>query len=75
MKRSSPYFNLKTRVDCQPPGQAFYETIAAFNSDRVALAYAEDCRKSKQFSTAGQWRYRVMERRSRGWVEITKAAD
>lgn len=43
MKRTSAYYPLKYRVDCKPSGQHFFETIAAFNSDRVALAYAKDC--------------------------------
>jgi hypothetical protein len=74
MKRTSPYFDLKWRVDCKrPPNPAtWWETIAAFNSDRVALAYAADCLKSKASWKEGPWEYRVMERRGSKWVEITK---
>lgn len=75
MRRASPYYHLKYRVDCQPPGQHFYETIVAFNNDRVALGYAEDCRKSHRgggYTADGQWRYRVMARRGNRWVEITE---
>lgn len=72
MKRQSPYFELRWRVDCKaPPNPAtWWETIVAFNSDRVALQYAADCRADKaQWSS--QWQYRVMERFGRGqWREI-----
>lgn len=73
MKRSSPYFDLKFRVDCRrPPNPAsWWETIAAFNNDSVALAYAKDCFSA--WKRRDGWEYRVMKRTGRGWVEITKA--
>lgn len=71
MRRSSVYYPLEWRVECKrPPNPAtWWETVAAFNSDRVALDYARDCRKAN-----GKYgfEYRVMARKGRGWVEITK---
>lgn len=75
MKRSSPYFNLKYRVDCRPPGQVFFETIVAFNNDRVALKYADDCERAHRgggYTANGKWEYRVLVRRGNRWVEITE---
>lgn len=73
MRRSSPYFDLKYRVDCRQPGMAFYETIVAFNSDRVALQYAEKCRRNHSpIPGIGDWDYRVLARRGNRWVEITQ---
>lgn len=69
MKRSSPYYALKYRVDCKPSWQRFWETIVAFNSDRVALHYAGECRLQAQ----GRSEYKVLKRTAKGWVEITKA--
>lgn len=73
MKRTSPYFYLKYRVDCRQPGAAFFETIVAFNSDRVALRYADECRKNhRPIPGIGDWEYRVLSRRGNRWVEITE---
>lgn len=68
MNRSSPYFPLTARVDCKPSWQAFWETICAFNSDRVAIHYAGQCRIQAQ----GRSEYRVLVRKGRTWVEITE---
>lgn len=72
MKRSSPYYPLKYRVDCNMTGR-FFETIAAFNSDRIALDYVANCRKF-QARVGSPYTYRVMERTGKGWIEITKAS-
>lgn len=68
MKRISPYFDLRWRVDCQPPGQHFYQTIAAFNAESVATGYADDC--SVYHKSAPGWQYRVMERKGNRWVQV-----
>ena len=41
MKNPVPY-----RVECDANGATFFEVIAAFNSQRVALAYAAECKRS-----------------------------
>lgn len=70
---TSIYKTLRFLVECQPPGQAFFEPIAALNSDRVAIDYAKECvkRQFEIFSSANDgklvafgWRYRVVERRN-----------
>lgn len=68
MNRNSPYFHLKYRVDCKPSYRPVWETIVAFNSDRVALNYAGQCRVFAQ----GRSEYRVMAWKGRTWVEITE---
>lgn len=56
MRRSSVYYPLRYIVQCQPAGQAFFENIAAFNDDGVAIDYACDCLKGKPIG----WKYRVV---------------
>lgn len=63
MRRTSEYFPLKWRVACKPEGQHFFETIAAFNSDVIAIEYAQKCDKFHD----NRWEYRVMERTAKGW--------
>jgi hypothetical protein len=46
MKRSSKYYTLRYFVECKWPHNSFYETIAAFDSERVAEAYAAECKKT-----------------------------
>ena len=53
MKNPVPY-----RVECDPQGKTFFEVIAAFNSERVALAYATDCKVSNPAND-----YRVVNRK------------
>lgn len=68
MRRSSRYFELKFIVECKrPPNPAtWWEPIAAFNCDSVALAYAADCRKDKaSWSKDLPWEYRVLKRGKR----------
>lgn len=57
---TSIYKALKYVVMCQPAGQAFFEPIAAFNHDGVAIDYARDCLKGKPIG----FRYRVEERKN-----------
>ena len=65
MQRSSPYYPLAFRVDCQVDSRvcASWETIAAFNVDVVAQRYADECKKTNPYNL-----YRVMERKGRVWV-------
>lgn len=46
------------RVECAVNGASFYEVIAAFNVQRVALQYATDCQLSNPQNC-----YRVTERK------------
>ncbi len=57
MRRTSIYFPLRFVVECQRTGQAFFEPIAAFDHDSVAIAYAKECGRTG-------YRYRVTERRN-----------
>lgn len=59
---TSIYKVLKFVVECQEPGRAFFEVIAAFNSADVAIGYAKDCPYS-QDGVYG-YRYRVTERKN-----------
>lgn len=43
MRNPIPY-----RVECRPLGQAFFEVIAGFNHQKVALHYATDCQVTNQ---------------------------
>lgn len=67
MKRSSPYHPLKWRVDWSTGH--YWETIAAFNSETIALKYAADCRKGYQGSPNPP-AYRTMIRTAKGWKTI-----
>ncbi len=69
MNRNSPYHPLKCIVKCKPAGQHFYEVIAAFNVDSVAIDYARDCHKF-HLNQPG-WFYVVWERRGNQWINIT----
>lgn len=60
MRRSSVYFSLRYIVECQPAGQAFFEPIAAFNHDGVAIDYAKGC----FWRALTGFKYRVTERRN-----------
>jgi hypothetical protein len=73
MQRSSPFAALTFRVDVKrPPNPStWFETIAAFNSGRVALAYAADCAKAN----GHPWEYRVMIRRGSKWARVGTAAE
>lgn len=66
MTRNSKYYGLKWLVECKPGAQPFFETIAAFNSDRIAKGYADDCMKANR----GSYVYRVMERRTNGQWKV-----
>lgn len=68
MKRSSKYFNLRYLVECKWPERPCFETIAAFDHEGVAADYAQTCYRGKRTD----WEYRVMERKSRGYVEMKK---
>lgn len=69
LRRSSAYYSLCYIVQCQPIGQAFFQPIAAFDTERVAIDYAKECVK-KQFelfctgNTDSRkpfgWKYRVV---------------
>lgn len=65
MNRSSKYHALKYIVECKPDGRYSFETIAAFNNDVTAKHYANDCANVNRKNE-----YRVMERKSRGYVQI-----
>lgn len=65
MRRSSVYYELKWTVLCKPFGQHFFEPIAAFNNETVAIAYAHTCRKVNRKNT-----YRVCERKGNSWLQI-----
>lgn len=63
MRKTSKYYPLNWIVECKPEGQNLFETIAAFNCDRAALDYAEDCRQVHPKS----WVYCVLERKGNGY--------
>lgn len=65
MQRTSVYYPLKWAVLCKPKGQHFFETIAAFNNDDVAIAYTVHCKYANAENT-----YRVCERVGNGWKQI-----
>lgn len=67
MKRSSKFYPLKWLVECKPSGQPFFEVIAGFNSDSVAVHYAQDC-----FKTNPDFVYLVMQRNSRGGYRLLR---
>lgn len=74
MKRSSPYYPLKWRVDFS--NGRYWEPIAAWNTGRIALLYAADCRKRwHSLPMSERPLYRVMERTSKGWKEINHATE
>jgi hypothetical protein len=62
MKRHSRYRGLRWFVECKWPEYAWYVAIAAFDNERVAQGYADDCARSKLPSVG--WAYRVIERTS-----------
>lgn len=69
MKRNSPYYPLKYRVDYS--AGRYWETIAAYNSARIALLYAADCRKKwLGLPMTERPLYRTMERTGKGWKEF-----
>lgn len=74
MRRTSRYHALQWIVECQPAGQAFFESIAAFNSQEVAKDYAYDCHRDKQRvgGVAAKYKYRVLERRGSEYVTIAR---
>jgi hypothetical protein len=59
VRRTSHYFNLQYIVLCQPLGQPFFESIAAFNASVIAIDYAKEAFGKMQ----GLCKYRVIERR------------
>lgn len=65
MTHASKYFTLKWVVECKPGVQPFFETIAAFNSDRIAKHYADDCSAENR-----SYAYRVMQRFSNGQWKV-----
>lgn len=68
MKRSSKYYPLSTIVEVKPKdGFGWWETMAAFNAEPVAVRYAKDCARANR----AIYQYRVMRRNSRGrWEEV-----
>jgi hypothetical protein len=69
MRRSSPYYPLKWRVDFS--GGRYWETIAAYNVASVAFGYAAECRKQwHSLPMSERPLYRVMERTGKGWKEV-----
>lgn len=58
MRRTSIYYPLRYIVQCQPAGQAFFETICAFNLAAVAIEYAETCFTHQ---TIDGFKYRVVD--------------
>jgi len=52
------------QVECQWPNKPFFEPIAAFNSQQVAIEYARDCKRVNPHFT-----YRLFNRNSRKVVE------
>lgn len=69
MRRNSKYHSLKYVVECMPAGQAFYESIAAFNVDNVATNYAADCWYEQMIPG---FKYRAMERVGRTYKLIAQ---
>lgn len=69
MKRSSKYFALRYLVECKPSYQTFYEPIAAYNDDGIAINYAVECSRAAN-AIKHNSDYRVMERKSRGYNQI-----
>jgi hypothetical protein len=69
MKRTSKYYDLETIVECKHPAYAAWEPIAAFNSDRVAIHYAVDCRRA---NAKHGLEYRVMQRVGKTWCLIER---
>jgi hypothetical protein len=62
-------------VECKPLGQAFYEPIAAFNVDRVAISYATDCYKGSVAQDAG-YHYRVRDAsKRRAAITLTYSSE
>lgn len=72
MKRSSRYFPLQWVVEVHGHcGAPFWEQIAAFNSEAVALGYARDCQLAANRRGAVATVYRVIVRRARDvWVTV-----
>lgn len=69
MNRFSKYYNLEWVVEVY--NGRFYEQIAGFNSDVIALDYAERCYDSARRSKPGWSAYRVIHRVGRSrWEEV-----
>ena len=70
MDSRSKYKELKYVVECEPPPNpaTWFRPICAFDSDSVALDYADRCRQGN--TEAKGWRYRVMMRKGARWIEI-----
>lgn len=66
MRRSSVYYPLRYIVQCQPAGQHFFEVIAAFNADSVAIDYAKDCHEfhAAVGGAAAEYKYRVLDHKN-----------
>lgn len=62
---------LKWRVECDD-GRGWYEPIAAFNVNSVAVGYAKDCFNSPLCVVTGD-KYRVTELRGNKWVVIWRS--
>jgi hypothetical protein len=69
MNRTSKYHGLRSVVECKHPPCAGWEQIAAFNSDRVAIHYAVECRRA---NGKHGLEYRVLERIGSKWIEIER---
>lgn len=67
MRRPSRYRDLKWIVEARWPHLPYFEQIAAFNAERVALAYARDCFNAAPPIRGQHWAYRVQERTARGF--------
>lgn len=72
MDKRSKYRELKWVVECRrPPNPStWWESICAFNSDRVALEYAKKCSTPARLIEG--WRYRVVTRKGNEWRVVTK---
>lgn len=69
MNRSSKYYNLEWVVEVY--NGRFYEQMAAFNSDIIALRYADECYQAARKNKIGWSAYRVIKRHGRsGWDEV-----
>lgn len=69
MDKRSKYRELRFVVECKLfDHSAWFEPIAAFNLDRAALRYAEDCRIAA--GNRGS-EYRTVKRVGRNYVVIT----
>lgn len=75
MRRSSRYHPLQWVVEVQWPGSPTWEPMAAFNHDRVAGRYADECVAGTTPINGEPFRYRVVERDGRGKFDVIHKAS